>query len=246
MESTDSKKSFFKHVFTLEGDAKSEVLNICQYAVLAIIPIILFNKAIRRFSPEVDDKKSSLEITLEILIQVIVIFIALLLIHRVITFCPTYSGLEYPEFSIIQIILIALMFLFSLPTSIGEKANILSSRINDWWSGSSGSSKKKRGGSQQQQPQQQQSAGDGTTPLTPTMMTGSPVQSLPDYNNFYTKDTTPLVGAATPGGSGEGFGPMMPQGLGPSLAQGGAGMGYNEPLAANAVLGGGAFGSAHW
>ena len=39
---------------------------------------------------------------------------------------------------------------------------------------------------------------------------------------MYRQDTTPLVGAATPGGTMEGFG---------------------EPMAANSVLGGGAFGS---
>jgi hypothetical protein len=39
---------------------------------------------------------------------------------------------------------------------------------------------------------------------------------------MYQKDTTPLVGAASPGGQ----------------------EGFSEPMAANAVLGGGAFGSA--
>jgi hypothetical protein len=47
-------------------------------------------------------------------------------------------------------------------------------------------------------------------------------QQLPNYDAMYRQDTTPLVGAATPGMS-EGFG---------------------EPMAANSVLGGGAFGSA--
>jgi hypothetical protein len=44
----------------------------------------------------------------------------------------------------------------------------------------------------------------------------------PDYNAMYKKDNTPLVGASTPG-----------------LAEG-----FSEPMAANAVLGGGGFGSA--
>jgi hypothetical protein len=51
----------------------------------------------------------------------------------------------------------------------------------------------------------------------PTSNVGT--QQLPDYNAMYRQDTTPLVGAATPT---EGFG---------------------EPMAANSVLGGGAFGS---
>jgi hypothetical protein len=242
----DTKTSFFKHVFGLEGDAKSELLNICQYAILAIIPVIGLNKTLRHFTPEIDDRKSSFEIVLEVLIQVILIFMALLIIHRVITYIPTYSGLEYPDINIIQIVLIALLFLFSLNTSIAEKANIIVMRISDYWQGrQSGGKKKKQGGGGNGGAQQ------GAMPIAMPQMPAAPQatqqQQLPDYNNFYTQGTTPLVGAASPGGGGggggsEGFSPMMPRELGPTLAQGGGGFG--EPMAANAVLGGGSFGSA--
>jgi hypothetical protein len=50
----------------------------------------------------------------------------------------------------------------------------------------------------------------------------APTQQLPNYNEMYQHDPTPLVGAATPGQT-EGF--------------------NNEPMAANSVLGGG-FGSS--
>lgn len=246
MEGSDSKRNFFKHVFSLEGDSKSEVLNICQYSLLAIIPILLLNKTMRRFSPEIDDKKSSIEITLEVLIQILVIFIMLFIIHRIVTFVPTYSGMEYGEINMIQIILIALLFLFSFQTSISEKSNILVQRIADYWEGksSSSSSKKKKGTSSnssgQQQQQQQMPSNSAIS------MTGNPVQPTPDYNDFYSKDTTPLVGASSPGGGSnagsEGFGQMMP-----SLAQGGAAaLGLGEPMAANAVLGGSSFGNSQW
>lgn len=46
-------------------------------------------------------------------------------------------------------------------------------------------------------------------------------QQLPNYNNMYQQDNTPLIGAATPG-----------------ITEG-----FMEPMAANSVLGGGAFGS---
>jgi hypothetical protein len=171
---------------------------------------------------------------------------ALLIIHRVITYIPTYSGLEYPDINIIQIVLIALLFLFSLNTSIAEKANIIVMRISDYWQGrQSGGKKKKQGGGGNGGAQQ------GAMPIAMPQMPAAPQatqqQQLPDYNNFYTQGTTPLVGAASPGGGGggggsEGFSPMMPRELGPTLAQGGGGFG--EPMAANAVLGGGSFGSA--
>ena len=38
----DSKsKSFIKHVFNFDDESKSEMLNIIQYALLAIIPIFV-------------------------------------------------------------------------------------------------------------------------------------------------------------------------------------------------------------
>ena len=73
MESTDeSNKGFFKHVFNFDDDSKSDILNIIQYALLAIIPIVILNKTIGKYVPEADDKKSSLEITAEVIIGIFV------------------------------------------------------------------------------------------------------------------------------------------------------------------------------
>ena len=43
MDSMDDSKSFFKHVFNFDDDSKSEILNIIQYALIALIPVILLN-----------------------------------------------------------------------------------------------------------------------------------------------------------------------------------------------------------
>jgi hypothetical protein len=47
MDNSDDSKSFFKHVFNFDDDSKGEILNIIQYALLAIIPIILLNKSMK-------------------------------------------------------------------------------------------------------------------------------------------------------------------------------------------------------
>jgi hypothetical protein len=236
--SDDSNKSFFKHVFNFDDDSKSDILNIIQYALIAIIPIIILNKSMAKYVPESDDKKGSLEISAEILIQIIVMFIGLLLIHRIITFIPTYSGAKYPEFHIVYVILAILMITMSLQTKLGEKVSILVDRVVELWDGKTDNKKKngKNGNVKVSQPisgQQQMITSapiytDGTAISSlPTndvssgnMNTMQP-QQLPNYNNMYTQDTTQLVGAASPGMT-EGFG---------------------EPMAANSVLGGG-FGSA--
>ena len=161
MEEDSSNTNFFKYVFSFDSDSKSEMLNILQFAILSIVPIVLLNKSISKYIPDADDKKSSVEIVVEILIQVIVMFIGLRIIHRIVAYVPTYSGAKYPDYSIIFIILSTLMVTLSINTKIGEKVNILAERIVDLWEGTSSDKKNKKKKVAQQKAQ-------GTTiPQTP-------------------------------------------------------------------------------
>ena len=81
MDSMDDSKSFFKHVFNFDDDSKSEILNIIQYALIALIPVILLNKSMSNYVPEADDKKGSLELSAEIVIQIIVMLVGLLIVQ---------------------------------------------------------------------------------------------------------------------------------------------------------------------
>ena len=215
--SDDSKKNFFKHVFNFDDESKSDMLNIIQYSLIAIIPVIILNKSMQKYVPEADDQKGNLEILAEIILQIIVMFIGLLTVHRMITFVPTYSGMDYPEFSIIFIILAVLMITLSLQTKLGEKVSILTERLTELWEGKS-DKKKKKGNVKVSQPISQngqptnQSAmnqamySDGTSINSlPTSDMSSSAQPMPDYNSMHRQDTTPMVGAATPGGQSEGF-----------------------------------------
>ena len=47
--SDDSKKNFFKHVFNFDDDSKAEILNVIQYALVAIIPIVVLNKTVGKY-----------------------------------------------------------------------------------------------------------------------------------------------------------------------------------------------------
>jgi hypothetical protein len=243
MDSSDESKSFLKHVFNFDDDSKSEILNILQYSLIAIIPIVILNKTMQKYVPESDDKKSSLEITAEIIIQIIVMFIGILIIHRIITFIPTYSAVKYPEFHVVYVILAILMITMSLQTKLGEKVTILVDRIFELWNGQTDKKKNGKGGngtvkvSQPISGQQGSVTGQAITGYTDgTAISSLPTydvtqgnqntmmpQQLPNYDAMYKQDNTPLVNAATPGGSQQ----MEPF----------------EPMAANSVLGGGAFGS---
>jgi hypothetical protein len=233
-KTSGGKNGFFKHVFNFNDDSKSEMLNIVQYAVLALIPVIILNKLTQRYIPEADEDKGSIEIVAEILAQVIAMFLFILIIHRIITFIPTYSGEKYVEFSVSNIILAMLVIILSLQTKLGEKVSILVDRIMDLWNGPADAKKGKKGNVKVSQPisqnqvamnQSLSSVGMNSGIMGTTSISSLPqntsTQQLPDYNQMYQQDSTPLVGAATPGMGMENF----------------------EPMAANAG-GGGSFGSA--
>jgi len=142
-----SNMGFFKHVFNFNDDSKSEMMNITQYSVIALIPIIILNKLMQKYVPEADEEKGSGELLAEVIIQIVTMFIGILLINRIITYVPTYSGTKYPEFSVTYIILAVLVITLSLQTKLGEKVSILFDRVVDLWEGNSDDKKKGKKGS---------------------------------------------------------------------------------------------------
>lgn len=228
-KATNGKPGFFKHVFNFNDDSKSEMMNIVQYAVLALIPVILLNKSMQKFVPEADDEKGSPEILVEILGQVIAMFLGILLIHRIITFIPTYSGEKFGDFSITNIILAVLVIILSLQTKLGEKVSIIVDRIMELWAGGAQDQKgkKKKNGnnnvrvsqpiSQGQQAQTQAINSMGTTSISSLPISQPTTQQMPDYNNMYQQDSNNMGSgmadsfepmAANSGGGGSAFGSL--------------------------------------
>ena len=222
--SSSSKPGFFKHVFNFDSDSKAEMLNIIQYAILALIPMIILNKLMQKYIPEADEEKGSLEISAEVLLQVIIIVLGIFFVDRLVTYVPTYSGIKYLDFSITQIIIATLLILLSLQTKLGNKISILFDRVTELWTGESADAdkddKKKKGkgkGSvkvsqpisgqgqmqQQQSPDQSaqmQSLYGGSTPINQLPSSSTSTQQLPNYNEMYNQaDQNPLQNAATPG-----------------------------------------------
>lgn len=140
-----SKKSFLGHVFSTTDEGKAEILNVVQYATLGIIPVILLNKFVQRFIPEADGEKSSVELLIEVFLQTIIMFCGIILIHRIVTYLPTYSGFKYENLTLTNVILSFLVIVLSLQTKLGIKVNILSDRLQELWNGpSDGEAPKKR------------------------------------------------------------------------------------------------------
>jgi len=131
----NNKKGFLSHIFSTTEEGKAEVLNVVQYATLGVIPIVILNKLIQRFIPEADSDKSSLELLVEIFIQLIVMFCGIVVIHRMISYVPTYSGFKYETLTLTNVILAFLVIVLSIQTKLGIKVNILVDRLDELWNG---------------------------------------------------------------------------------------------------------------
>jgi hypothetical protein len=166
---------FVNHVFNFNDESKDEMMNIVQYAVLAILPVIILNKATQRLIPEADDEKGTPEIAIEVILQTVSMFLGILIIHRIITYIPTHSGVKYSPLSVTSNILAVLVIILSLQTKLGEKVSILVDRAVDAWEGDEKSKLKKRPANvkvsqpilqNQQISQSLGSSGSGSTPIS--------------------------------------------------------------------------------
>jgi hypothetical protein len=75
-------------------------------------------------------------------LQVVVMFVGVIMIHRIITYLPTYSGFRYEHLTLTNVVLAFLIIVLSLQTKLGIKVNILYDRLLDLWNGTSGEEKK--------------------------------------------------------------------------------------------------------
>lgn len=142
----ENKSTFFKHLFNGTAEGNAEFLNVIQYSFLGLIPILILNKLVHNYIPEVDEDKSSIELLVEILLQLIVMFCGIILIHRGVTYLPTYSGYLYESLNLTSVVLAFLIIILSLQTKIGLKVNILYDRLLELWNGGEVNEKKEKMG----------------------------------------------------------------------------------------------------
>ena len=64
-----NNEGFMNFVFKFKKKKKAVLLNIVQYTILAIIPMIIVLKTIKNYVPEVEDEKESVMILADVVIQ---------------------------------------------------------------------------------------------------------------------------------------------------------------------------------
>lgn len=125
------KPNFFSSVFNFDELARHELMNIGQYVILAAIMVTLLLKGVSVYIPKIDEKKDTFIITAELIAELAIVLGGFILIHRIIDYIPTMSGIAYLPQNMITIILPFLFIMFSISThtSIGDKSALISDRL---------------------------------------------------------------------------------------------------------------------
>ena len=211
------KNGFINTVLSFNDESKCEMLNIVQYSFLAVIPSIVILKAIKNISPEDDDSKGSIEISIEVLLQLAFMVLAMYFTNKAIKYVPTYSGRDYVSVGDSTLFLLPfVVLLFAMQTKIGAKTNILYERGLVMVRGEPDDNIRVNTGkngvrvSQPLAGQHNPSQSDmldmsqllphntGTSTQMPNAVRMQPQQS-PDFNTMHASQTTHMPGAAMPG-----------------------------------------------
>lgn len=232
---------FFSHVLNFDSENKAHLLNLFQYFLLALIPVVMMLKLIKNFIPESDETKGTLEVTIEVLIQVSTIFLSVWFIDKAIRYFPTYSGLPYYKYNIVNNVIPMLIVLFTIQTKMGAKINILYDRFIAIIYGKQGfeNNANKKGGVKVNQPivtpgNHQSSQADNMY----NNVMQPPLQQMPHMTNTTLIDGLPnLSGIPANQPVNNGLTTFQNQAIQNSFME------QMEPMAANDALGG-AFGTS--
>lgn len=129
MKGGTKNESFMNYMFVLSQKDKMELMNIFQYILLAIIPIVLVVKLMKNYLPTFDEYKGNFEILIEVVLQLVCLLFIFWFIHRLITFIPTYSKETYSAMNVFHFIIPFIFILFTLDTTISKKINLLLNRL---------------------------------------------------------------------------------------------------------------------
>lgn len=224
------KNTIFNKIFSFNDDIKTELLNLTQFIVLAIFPCIVYNNYVNKFIPVPDINKSSLEISFELLIQMLITLYGFFIIKHVIINIPTISGKDYPPVSFLTPAIPIIYATTSSDKNFSGKVNILIKRFQDLWNGETKINNTQNSSIKVSQPISQNQGGSSNMILTQNQNSNNEnnlgnnnktsliddlpsnpqnvsqqQQKYPDYNSMFQNNPTPLIDANTPGMVNESF-----------------------------------------
>ena len=110
-------QGFFTYVFKLSKFKQEDLMNITQYTLLSIVPVMLFIYFTKKYFPLVEEDDSSIYILTVTILELIFMMVGIFFIDRIINYIPTYSGKYYETINLTTIVLIFILFMLMLKIS---------------------------------------------------------------------------------------------------------------------------------
>ena len=127
--------NIFKHVFSFDNKTKNSLMNSVQYLILLILPLKIINDILEYlFENQTYSNRNNFVIIIEIIIEMILIIVMVLLIHRFITYIPTYSGKEMDGINLIQIAIMVAFYKIHTNERFRLKIDYIIKKINNEFS----------------------------------------------------------------------------------------------------------------
>ena len=127
-----TNQGFFTYVFKLSRFKQEDLMNIVQYSILSVVPVMLFIYFTKKYFPTVNDKDTSLYIFIITFIELIFMIVGIFFIDRMVNYIPTYSGKYYETINLTTIILIFVLFMLLTHGGFRQRTSVLLQRFDNW------------------------------------------------------------------------------------------------------------------
>jgi len=128
-----TNQGFFTYVFKLSRFKQEDLMNIIQYTLLSIVPVILFVYFTKKYFPSLEESDSSLYIFTITVIELIFMIIGIFFIDRIINYIPTYSGKYYETINLTTIVIIFVLFMLITETGFKKRTLVMLERFDKFF-----------------------------------------------------------------------------------------------------------------
>ena len=128
-----TNQGFFTYVFKLSKFKQEDLMNIVQYTLLSIVPVVLFIYFTKKYFPSLEENDSSLYIFTITVIELIFMIIGIFFIDRIINYIPTYSGKYYETINLTTIVIIFVLFMLITETGFKKRTLVMLERFDKFF-----------------------------------------------------------------------------------------------------------------
>lgn len=126
-------QAFTEHVFDASFNGRKELMNMLQYGFVSAAVLMPLLAGVDAVIPEVSFHTHTILLMFEICAQLLLQMLVILFVHRVVTFMPTISGVQYAPVSPSAALIPFLVVMFTLHTKLSAKATIVGDRWRHYW-----------------------------------------------------------------------------------------------------------------